>query len=523
MAAGTVTSRALGFVRLLVLNIALGAYFDSANTFALANTVPNMIYMLVAGGVLNAVLVPQIVRASRHPDGGQAYVNRLITWSLLLLAAIAFVATAAAPLIVRLYSDNDNGAWLALATAFAFWCLPQVFFYGMYTVLGQILNAHGRFGAFMWAPVLNNVVGVAGLGLFIWLYGPAGKPDAHPVSSWNAQMIAVLAGTATLGVVAQAVVLIRPLRRTGLRYRPDFRLRGTGLGRASRVALWTFAALVVTQIALWVSTRVATSVTAPAGESVPGLQVMQNALLLFMLPHSVVTVSLVTALFTAISRAAGRGDLARVVDQLSFGLRTVGLFTVLGTAGLVGLAWPAAKVFTGAAEADGLAWVIIARSLGLVFFSATYLFQRLSYAYEDARTPFWVQMPGVILIMSGSLAAGRLPPQWVVAGVSLAWTAGAVSNALLSPVVLRGQFGSLGLRRVLGSHLRMLVAGAVAAAAGLVTSTILMAMLPGRAGAVLVCAMAGIVIVAVYAATCWVVRVPELTDAVQVLRRRIRR
>ena len=156
MAAGTVVSRALGFVRAAVISAALGLGL-TGTTFAVANTVPNILYILLAGGVLNSVFVPQLVRAMKDEDTGRAYTDRLLTLTLLVLAVLAALATAAAPLIIPLYAaDNWAAADTAVAVAFAFWCLPQIFFYGLYTVLGQILNARGSFGPMMWAPIVNN-------------------------------------------------------------------------------------------------------------------------------------------------------------------------------------------------------------------------------------------------------------------------------------------------------------------------------------------------------------------------------
>jgi putative peptidoglycan lipid II flippase len=250
MAAGTFVSRGLGFVRTAMLTSLLGVSGAlAADTFATANTVPNNIYNLIAGGLLNAVLVPQIVRAAAHEDGGQAFLDQLLTVALVSIGAVTVLVTALAPLVPLVFADAGtwDAATRALCVAFAFWCLPQVFFYGLYTVLGQVLNARGRFGAYMWAPVINNVVAIVGLLLMLgWIggyrpggVGGAGGPDhgnVHPPSDWTAGQIALLAGTATLGVVAQGLVLLWPLWRTGFRYRPRLRLRGVGLGSAGAVA-----------------------------------------------------------------------------------------------------------------------------------------------------------------------------------------------------------------------------------------------------------------------------------------------
>ena len=134
----------------------------TADAFNVANTVPNIIYILLAGGVLNTVFVPQVVRAMKEgAERERAYTDRLLTLAGLVLAAITLVATLAAPLVVALYTPSTwSDADVAVAVAFAAWCLPQIFFYGIYTMLGQILNARGSFGPMMWAPIVNNLVAI---------------------------------------------------------------------------------------------------------------------------------------------------------------------------------------------------------------------------------------------------------------------------------------------------------------------------------------------------------------------------
>ncbi|HEX7462645.1 MAG TPA: lipid II flippase MurJ, partial [Dermatophilaceae bacterium] len=253
MAAGTIASRVLGVVRASMQLAVVGAFL-TGDAWDVANTLPNIVYLLLAGGVLNAVLVPQITRAASHPDGGREYIDRLLTISIIGMAIIAVVFTLGAGLLVRLYSTQ---AWTAdqrsLSTAFALICMPQIFFYGLYTLLGQVLNARNRFAAYMWAPAVANLVAIAGLSYFLLNY-----PHRAQVAGWTSPMIWVLAGSATAGVAAQALVLVVPLWRSGFRYRPRWGFRGVGLGTASTVALWTFGALVVSTAGFIVTSQVLT-------------------------------------------------------------------------------------------------------------------------------------------------------------------------------------------------------------------------------------------------------------------------
>ena len=523
MAAGTGVSRVLGFARALVLAWAIGVNAAAADAFAIANTVPNNLYMLVAGGVLNAVLVPQIVRAMSRPDGGREYVDALLSVALAVLLTVAVALSAGAPLVIALYAGDLDGPLLALTVAFAFWCLPQVFFYGLYTLLGQVLNAHRSFGPYMWAPAVNNVVAIAGLLVFVALFGAG--PQAHPVESWTPVKIALLAGTATLGVVLQAVVLVAPLRRIGFRYRPRGGWRGLGLGSAGTVAAWTFAGVLVGQLGfLLVTNSAAVARESTLGQpadvaaSTPAMAAWTLAFLLFMLPHSLVAVSVVTALFTRMSQAAVRHDVPAVRADVSSGLRLLGVASVLAAAALVVLAGPLGRIISSAsdAEAQAIGRVAAAMALGLPAFSASYLLQRSFYAFEDARTPFLVQLVVVGVWSTGNvLSLLLLPPRHLMVGVALSMSTGHAAGVATAALALRRRLGGLEGYLVVRTHVRLLLAGAAAAGAGAGVAAALSGITwSGRPGALLTCAAAGTAITGTYLLGLRVLRVRELDQLV---------
>jgi putative peptidoglycan lipid II flippase len=237
MASGTIVSRILGFARAVLLAAAIGVTTDAADAFGVANQLPNSVYAIIVGGVLNAVLVPQLVRARALADGGKGYIDRFVTLAITVFFAVSVLFTIAAPVLVRLYTSGWTEEQLALATAFAYWCLPQLFFYGLYSIFGEVLNSRSAFGPFMWAPVLNNVVSIAGLLAFIVIFG-ADPTGERSVELWGADRIALLAGSATLGVAAQAVILLFSWKRIGLSLSLNFRWRGFGLRPAMKAASW---------------------------------------------------------------------------------------------------------------------------------------------------------------------------------------------------------------------------------------------------------------------------------------------
>ena len=518
-------SRVLGFVKAIVLAAAIGVVgSSSADAFAVANGLPNTVYVIVAGGVLSAVLVPQIVRASTHSDGGSAYINKLLTLALVVIGVATILATALAPVLTWIYAGS-NSEILPLAIAFAWWCLPQIFFYGLYTLLGEVLNARRSFGPFTWVPVLNNVVALIGLIAFGMLFGF--DPDgSRTVDDWTPGMVALLAGSATLGIVVQAVVLFWFWRRIGLRYRPDFAWRGVGLGAAGRMAGWTFGMLLLTTFAGIVQTQVVLQASG-TGASVAAID---NAWLVFMLPHSVITVSIATAYFTRMSEHAHAGALDRVRDDLSSAVRGVSVILVLAAAVLMVVAYPFAAVFQpGLDRASALGNVIIAFAIGLVGFSILFVVQRTFYALGDTRTPFFFTLFQVIVFTLGALGCLLLPVDWIAVGVALVTTIASTAQLILASVLLRRQLGLLEGRRIAVSLGRDLAAVILPVIAGIAILVALGGTTDGgfaisdRVGAIVSMAVIGVVMAAAYFGILWLLRSPELRGFAAPLLARLRR
>ncbi|MGO4783572.1 murein biosynthesis integral membrane protein MurJ [Cryobacterium sp. W22_MBD10_FK3] len=464
LASGTMVSRLLGFLKVIVFARVIGQFGQSADAFALANQLPNTVYTIVAGGVLTAVLVPQIVRASLHDDGGTAYINKLVTLALGILAVTTLAASLLAPVITRVIGLGYSPDQMSLAIAFAYWCLPQIFFYGLYTVLGEVLNARKSFGPFTWVPVLNNVIAIAGLLVFMALFGA--DPLGHRLATeFTPPMIALLAGSATLGVVLQALVLYYFWRRIGLRYRPDFKFRGVGLGTAGKMAGWTFGMLLLTTGAGIIETQV---VSGASGKDA-STAVLGTAWLIFMLPHSIITVSVATAYFTRMSEHASRHDTARLRTDASSAIRGTTLLIVLASAVIMVCAYPFAAVFVHESfeQTQAIGNVIIAYLLGLVAFCVLFVVQRTFYALGDTRTPFFFTLFQVVLVVIGVLACTLLPREWTAFGIALVVTISGILQAILAAWLLRTRLGGIDGRRILRSLVKYFVAVILPVAAGL--------------------------------------------------------
>ncbi len=323
------------------------------------------------------------------------------------------IATAAAPWLVHLVAGRATEATLALATALAYWCLPQILLYGLYAMLGEALNARKIFGPFTWAPVVNNIVSIVGFLALGALFGPV----STKATDWTPEMITLLGGTATLGIALQAVVLLIFWRRTGLALKPDFRWRGVGLGNVGRLAGWTFL-MAFASLSAGVLQGYIVSEVAGLGASAT---VTANAWLIFMLPYSVIVLSIGTPYFTQISAhaAAGRDDDVRA--DIAQSIRSLLFFIVAATAAVAAAAIPASRVFTESAEdAQAAAMVLLAYLIGLIPLTILFIVQRTFYAYDDTKTPFWFTIFQCVLIVVTALAALGLREAGIIPLTSLA-------------------------------------------------------------------------------------------------------
>ena len=477
MAAGTLVSRFLGFGKTWMLGTALGLGSTVNDTFINANNLPNLIFLLVAGGVFNAVLVPQIIKASKAPDRGADYISRLLTLAVLLLLGLTAMVTLAAPWVIDLTTQGYSPQQKALAVTFAFWCLPQIFFYGLYALLTQVLNANGAFGPAMWAPILNNIVAIAGLGMFIWIFG-TNEANPHSLDNWGDTQTLFVAGFSTIGVVSQTAILLIPVFRLRLGLRPRFGWRGVGLGQAARLSVWTLLTAAVGQLAFLYVMRIATIPGAerlrlqeagdPAAAMLPGNAVLEVASQLYLLPHSIIALSLATVLFNRMTRASQDGNRDELRDALSHGLRTMAVATVFGALALFALAGPLGMFFSGGSRQDGvmLAQTLTILALSTPFMSANFMMSRVFYANEDARTPFYIQLLLAVVYVAGAFAIQFLPVNQIIYAIAILYMVGNILSVVISAYFLRRLLGHLDGPRIANSYIRMGYAALGSAIAG---------------------------------------------------------
>ncbi|MGW1196952.1 murein biosynthesis integral membrane protein MurJ [Streptomyces sp. NPDC002536] len=534
MAAGTMVSRVLGFARNLVMAAAIGVGTLN-DDYQVANTLPTMIYILVGGGALNAVFIPQLVRAMKNDeDGGEAYANRLLTLVVVMLAGVTTVCVLGAPLFIRMMSPTiaDDPARMGVAVAFARYCLPTMFFMGVHVVLGQILNARERFGAMMWTPVLNNIIIIATFGSFIWAFGSFSDSGVS-ASTITPEGVRLLGIGTLLGLVVQSLAMLPYLRDAGFRIRPRFDWRGQGLGKALGLAKWTFFFVLANQLGLVVVTQLATAAGATAekaGHPGTGITAYNFALQLWQMPQAIITVSVMTAVLPRISRAAHDGDASAVRDDLSHGLRTSAVAIVPCAFAFLALGVPTATLMfasgSGVGGATNIGFILMAFGLGLIPYSAQYVILRGFYAYEDTRTPFYNT---VIVAAVNAAASGLsflvLPARWAVAGMAASYGLGYAIGVGVAWRRLRNRLGGdLDGARVVRTYARL--AGACLPAAlfgGAVSYGIGQVLGYGFAGSLAALIGGGLVLVAVFYLAAKRMRIDELNAMVGMVRGRLGR
>jgi putative peptidoglycan lipid II flippase len=535
MAAGTVVSRVTGVFRDIAATAALG-FFLVSDAFSLGNSLPTVIYILVIGGALNAVFVPQLVRRMKEDaDDGRAYADRLITLVGSILLVFSILAVLCAPLIVDLYTpDNYPANEYDLAVAFARLCLPQVLFYGIYTMLSQVLNARGRFGAPMFAPIANNIVAISTFLLFIAVAGTSAASDGVLTT----QQVLILGIGTTLGVIVQALILIPVLIRSGYRWKPRFDWKGSGLGKTGTLALWTIGLVFVNQAAYIVITRLAAKANvdaAAAGLVAAGLTTYQKAHLVFMLPHSVITVSIVTAMLPALSRVAHDGNLRRVGNDVGATMRLVAALIVPIAAILMCVGTGVAILLFGygaaTPEQAGIMGAIVSVfMIGLLPFTLFYVMLRGYYALEDTKTPFWITVGFnvVLLAIAVPLFNASRAGGFQVGSLALSYGIAYWIAFIVSWIILGRRLGGLDTRRTIVTLVKLISAGLVSL--GAMFATFAFVFERGtkiyeqtKLGVLQEVVLISLLGLAVYLLCAWILRVPEVGQAMSLVRQKIRR
>ncbi len=512
MSVGTALSRLTGFLRLAGAAWALGITETRlADAYNIANTTPNILYELALGGILSSVFVPVFVEWLKVHGKEAAWdlARRFLTFALVVLGALAVLGILLAPAIMHLYTigiaDAAERAYVQdIGTFFLRFFIPQIMFYGIGAVATGLLNAHRRFAAPMFAPILNNLMVIATMIAFGLMAGADRGGEAFVPTT--TEMLLLALGT-TLGVVGMTAALWPALRKLGFRFR--WRTpRHEGVWKVAHLAKW---------VAIYVATNQAgyLIVLLLAAPEQGGYTAYSMAFIMFQLPHAIFAVSIFTALLPTLSSRWTDGDTDGFRSMLAQGLRLTGFIVIPAALGYLVLAAPITRSLfqhgaTTEVSTQLVAQTLQAMALGLFSFSAFQLLLRAFYAMQDTRTPAMVNVGAVAVnTLVNLILVGTLGVQGLALGLAVAYTIGAIILAVL----MARRLGGLEGRRMVASLGRVLVLGIVTAAAAFGASIGLGSLLGGGGiGQELVRVLGSVAVgLLVFVVTASVLRMEELT------------
>lgn len=524
MAFATLISRLTGFARIVVLAAILGAALSSA--FSVANQLPNLVAALVLEATFTAIFVPVLARAEQgDPDGGAAFVRRLVTMTTTLLLVATALSVLAAPLLVRLMLGRTPQVNEPLTTAFAYLLLPQVLAYGLTSVFMAILNTRNVFGPTAWAPVVNNVVALVTLAVYVLV---PGELSVDPVRMGNAKLLVLGIGT-TLGVFAQTAVLLVALGRQRISLRPlwgvDDRLKHFGTMAAAMVLY-----VLISQLGLVVGNQIASTAAAS------GPAIYNYTWLVLMLPFGMIGVTVLTVVMPRLSRNAAADDTRAVLADLSLATRLT-LITLIPIVAVMTVGGPAigSALFAyghfGGVDAGYLGAAIALSAFTLIPYGLVLLQLRVFYAREQPWTPIVIILVITAVKIGGSVLAPHLTGDHkLVAGLlGLANGVGFLAGAVVGYFLLRrallprgGHLIGLGeTRTILVATAASLLAGLVAHVADRLLKLGQLTANGGGAGSLLRLVILSAIMLPIVAAVMLWAGVPEARAAAAAVRRRL--
>jgi putative peptidoglycan lipid II flippase len=469
MALGTLLSRITGLVRGLLTVAVLGTAL-LGDTYNVGNTTPNIIYNLLIGGALTAVFVPQIVRSFRDSDGGSAFVSKLVSLIGTLIFVVTALAMIAAPLLVSLYAPTFDGRARDITIAFTLYCLPQILFYGLFGILGQVTNAKERFGPMMWSPIANNLAVILLFGYFLTVV------DDLSVGTITDQQVLILGVGTTLGIAIQSLLLLPYIKGSGLILKLRFDWRNSGLGKSLRLGSWTLLSVLASQIGFLITVNLATrsglSAINSGIEYGAGYTPYANAYLILMLPHSIATISIVTAILPKLSQYVIDKKIDAFSLDISHALRLVAIISVpaafvffaFGT--LIGK-----SLFFGVDEASAefLGKVLAGFAFGAIPLSMNLVGIRAINAFENTKYQFVSTLITNLVAVALSLVAfTALKPEEVVIGLAVAFALSYWVGLFVTDYLLKRFTNKMLLTRELPFYFKVsLVAGVAVALASL--------------------------------------------------------
>ena len=505
----TALSRLTGFVRVIVVAAAMGTTF-LANTYQTANTAPNVVFELVAAGVLTSIFVPTFVEylvKGREEEGWEA-ANALASVALVALVGLSVVVALAAPWLMRaltigVASGELRDREVALGTTFLRLFAPQIAFYGAGMIMTGALHAHRRFGMAAVAPIFNNVIVI---GVYVAYALMRGGRDPSVGDITTAETLVLGIGT-TAGVIAMTVCLIPSLSKLGWRFRFRFDTKHPAVRRGAKLGVWALGYAGGYQAGLIVVLLLANKVRG-------GVAAYQWAYTFFYLPHALFAIPIFHVLFTAMSEHVAKGESPQFLERLRDGLAMLMFLLLPLAAYALIVATPLTRltleygVMTGTG-AEQVGRVLAAFVVGLPTYSAFLVYTRAYYALGDVKTPALVNAASVaVASAAGAVLFFWFPEDKAVAGLALGHSIGFATGALVLARLFAARQGALGGTR-LGSAVRRSLAMSVPAVAAMILAEWLLPQ-GSKLALAMTIALTGVVGAVVYLGGMRLIGSPEL-------------
>jgi putative peptidoglycan lipid II flippase len=524
MAIGSLVSRGTGFLRTVVLAAALGGAAIN-DAYTTAQVLPGIVYELLLGALLSSTIIPVLVRRRKaDPDGGEAYTQRLVTLTVVVLGAAALIVTLLASALTLLYTSNDQSdAFRSLVTKISYLTLPMIFFIGLSGILTAVLNTRGHFAMPMFTPILNNLVVIATAAVYVLIYG---AKAIRPEQMTNGQIL-LLGGGTLLGVVIQSLGLLPALRKIGYSWRWRFDFRALGLRELGRIGIWALCYVVVTQVGQVVAFNL---LNRASGEGAAGPAIYNNVFLLMYMAHGIISVSIITALTPRMSAAAADHRHADMAADLARGTRMItAVLTPVAICYAVLAAPIAVALFRRGAftqeDANRTAIVLVVTAVALVPFSISQLFTVGLYARQETKAAALVNLPVVGLrILVQLIVFALFSAAFAAPGLMFANALSYAAAGLITAVLMHRRIGAIGIGGILVTVVKVGVAAVGATVVGLAVVYVLPGgWTPNMAEALLQLVVGGLAIGGTYVAIALGLKVSEINSVFALVRRKIRR
>ena len=433
MSALTAVSRMTGLVRILLVGAVVGTTY-LGNTYESTNTIPNVVFELMAAGTFQAVLIPALVRFETRGEREEAehVAASVFGISLVVLFGVAFLGMLASPLISKVLFSGSADAVRAeqvhLGTIFLLIFLPQVGMYAVGMVATGVLNSQNRFAAPAIAPAVNNVIVCTAYVLY-WLSRDGGPPTLH----LTPLQIGLLAGGTTLGVIGFCSVPLLAVRRTSFHLRVRFDRHHPAVRQILRMGAWAAGFLASTQLLIVVELLLSNSVEG-------GVVALQIGWTFFLLPYALFAQPILTTLFPTMARQVTTRDTEGYARSIESGTEMICLFVIPTAIAFVAVAPAMCRaILFGAITAAGAAdvsRVVMGFAPGVIGYGLLLFYARVLYAQDDARMPTIVNVLAGIAGAIAMAATFSIPQEhWrvpLLAAIhALAYTFAAVALALI--------------------------------------------------------------------------------------------